>query len=102
ETHGRREAINPHVGTVLTVDTGSAIVLCLITAMRIPDADTDPDLAGSRMIDVELVGELPRQQDGYICTFRRGVSVYPRLGDTVCVPTRKVLEKAYYFGSFDG
>lgn len=102
ETHGRRDAINPHVGTVLTVDTGSAIVLCLITAMSFPDTDADPELTGSRIIDVELVGELPRQQDGYICTFRRGVSVYPRLGDAVCVPTRKVLEKAYYFGSFDG
>lgn len=98
----RRTAARPYVGTVLTVNTGTAIVLCLITAMNVADAETDPDLAGARMMDVELVGELPLQDDGYLCTFRRGVSVYPRLGDSICVPTRKVLEKAYYFGSFDG
>jgi DNA helicase HerA-like ATPase len=54
------------------------------------------------MLDVELVGELPRQKDGYLCTFRRGISVYPRLGEAVCIPSRTILEKAYYFGSFDG
>ncbi len=93
---------HPYVGTVVTVDTGNAIVLCLITAMSVADAESDPDLAGNRMMDVELVGELPRQEDGYLCTFRRGVSIYPRLGDLIHLPSRKVLEKAYYFGSFDG
>ena len=93
---------HPYVGTVVTIDTGNAIVLCLITAMSVADAETDPDLAGNRIMDVELVGELPRQEDGYLCTFRRGVSIYPRLGDLIHLPSRKVLEKAYYFGSFDG
>jgi hypothetical protein len=93
---------HPFVGTVVIVDTGAAIVLCLITAMTIADAETNPDMAGNRVMEVELVGELPRQEDGYMCTFRRGVSVYPRLGETVWVPSRNILEKAYYFGSFDG
>ena len=101
--NGCRNTLQPFVGTVLTVNTGSAIVLCLITAMHLADAESDPDLTvGARVMDIELVGELPLQDDGYLCTFRRGVSVYPRLGDSVCAPTRKVLEKAYYFGSFDG
>lgn len=95
------DATRPYVGTVVTVDTGAAIVLCLITAMKVAGAETDSSLTGSRVMDVELVGELPRQDDGYLCTFRRGVSIYPRLGDAVCTPTHKVLEKAYYFGSFD-
>ena len=93
---------HPYVGTVVTVDTGNAIVLCLIKAMSVAEAETDPDLAGNRIMDVELVGELPRQEDGYLCTFRRGVSIYPRLGDLIHLPSRKVLEKAFYFGSFDG
>lgn len=93
---------HPYVGTVVVVDTGAAIVLSLITSMTVVDAETDPDLAGNRVMEVELVGELPRQPDGYLCTFRRGVSVYPRLGDHVWMPTHNVLEKAYYFGSFDG
>ncbi len=92
----------PFVGTIVTVDTGQAIVMCLITAMNIVKVDTDPDLAGNRVLDVELLGELPRQADGYLCTFRRGISVYPRLGEAVWIPSRTILEKAYYFGSFDG
>ncbi len=101
ETVPHQDSAQPFVGTLVTVDTGASIVLCLITAMKLAGAMTEPTLAGSRVIDVELVGELPRQDDGYLCTFRRGVSVYPRLGDTVFTPTHKVLEKAYYFGSFD-
>ncbi|MEM8743338.1 MAG: ATP-binding protein [Pseudomonadota bacterium] len=103
ESDGRLDSDeHPYVGTVVTVDTGNAIVLCLIKAMCVAEAETDPDLAGNRIMDVELVGELPRQEDGYLCTFRRGVSIYPRLGDLIHLPSRKVLEKAFYFGSFDG
>lgn len=95
-------ADHPYVGTVVVVDTGAAIVLCLITSMMVAEAETDPELAGNRVMEVELVGELPRQNDGYLCTYRSGVSVYPRLGDHVWMPSHNVLEKAYYFGSFDG
>ncbi len=98
----RLDANRPYVGTIVTVDTGGAVILCLIAAMSVADAETDQDLTGSRIMEVELVGELPRQADGYLCTFRRGVSVYPRLGDIVRMPTHNVLEKAYHFGSFDG
>jgi len=102
--HGGAQAggDQPYVGTVVTVDTGAAIVLCLITSMSIADSQSYPDLNGNRLMDIEMVGELPLQEDKYLCTFRRGVSVYPRLGDSVHLPTRKILEKAYYFGSFDG
>jgi DNA helicase HerA-like ATPase len=92
---------HPYVGTIVIVDTGAAIVLCLITAMTIADGESNSGLSGNRVMEVELVGELPRQEDNYLCTFRRGVSVYPRLGENVWVPSRKILEKAYYFGSFD-
>ncbi len=96
------ESDQPYVGTVVSVNTGGAIVLCLITSMRVADAQNNPDLNGNRVMDIEMVGELPIQDDKYLCTFRRGVSVYPKLGDTVYLPTRNILEKAYYFGSFDG
>ena len=91
----------PYVGTIVTVNTGEAVVLCLITSMAVTEAKTGPDHSSQRVMEVELVGELPLQGDGYLCTFQRGVSVYPRLGDVVLIPTHTVLEKAYYFGSFD-
>ena len=39
----------PFVGTIVTVDTGQAIVMCLITAMTVAKADTDPVLTGNRL-----------------------------------------------------
>ena len=93
------ENLCPHIGTVLTVDTGPAIVLCLIMAMSVPGSAVDNDQTGTRIVDVDLIGELVREEDGYLRTFRRGVSVYPKLGDTLCMATRNMLEKAYHFGN---
>ncbi len=96
-----REDACPLIGTLLTVDTDMAIVLCQNTAMKVSDSNSDRDLLGKRVVEVELVGELQREKDGYLQTFRRGVSRYPRLGDKVMPASRQVLEKAYHFGNFD-
>ncbi len=90
----------PFIGTLLTVDTTTAVVLCLITSLKVPDNSLDDKTARTRVAEVELVGELKRESDGYLRTFTRGVSVYPRLGDDVLEASRTVLEKAYHFGSF--
>lgn len=100
--HDRRDAEScPHIGTVLTVDTGKTIALCLITGMSVAEASLGAGRALNRRLHVELVGELPREEDGYLRTFQRGVTVYPRLGDRVQPASRKALEKAYYFGNSD-
>ncbi len=100
--HDRRNAEScPHIGTVLTVDTGNTIVLCLITGMSVAESSLGTGRSLNRRLHVELVGELPREEDGYLRTFQRGVTVYPRLGDRVQPASRKALEKAYYFGNSD-
>jgi hypothetical protein len=91
----------PLIGTLLSVDTDLAVVLCQTTAMRANDEATEQAYKGKRVVEVELVGELPREKDGYLKTFRRGVSRYPRLGDKVMPPSHTILEKAYHFGNFD-
>ena len=91
----------PHIGTLLTVDTGNTIVLCLINGMSVADSSLGTGRPLNRRLDVELVGELQREEDGYLRTFQRGVTVYPRLGDRVRTASRKALEKAYYFGNRD-
>ncbi len=88
----------PFIGTLLTVDTGDTFVLCLITSMTLPDAAVDRGDSDPRLVDVELVGELTRDADGAPLSFRRGVSVSPRLGDRVQIATRQIMEKAYHFG----
>jgi len=92
---------SPYMGTLLTVDTGFAVVLCLITSMTIPASSVDTGRTDPRIVEVELVGELVRETDGYLRTFRRGVSVYPRLGDQVQPASHDILQKAYHFGNFD-
>jgi DNA helicase HerA-like ATPase len=91
----------PFIGTLLAVDTGHAIALGLITEMAVPTPSVDNKQLESRFVDVELVGELIRHDDGYLSTFRRGVSVYPWLGDQVQSATQEMLKKVYQFGNFD-
>ncbi len=98
---GSAEQMCPHIGTILTVDTGVAVVLCLITGMSVPSSAVDKDQTDTRIVDVDLVGELLREEDGYLRTLRRGCSVYPRLGDVLYVASHVVLEKAYHFNSFN-
>lgn len=91
----------PLIGTLLTVENETAVVLCQTTSMRFGDNSVEREFSGKRVVEVELVGELPRESDGYVRTFRRGVSRYPRLGDPVMAPSHDVLQKAYHFGKFD-
>ncbi|MEM8877693.1 MAG: ATP-binding protein [Pseudomonadota bacterium] len=91
----------PFIGTLLAVDTGHAIALGLITEMAVPNPVIENERLEPRFVDVELVGELIRHPDGYLSTFRRGVSVYPRLGDRVQNATQEMLKKVYQFGNFD-
>ena len=91
----------PSIGTFLTVNTGRTHVICLITSMKVPEAIYDTGPSDVRMVEVELVGEIARQQDGELGSFRRGVSVYPTLGDQVQIATRAVLKRVYRFGDPD-
>ncbi len=46
-------------------------------------------------MEVEFIGELPKDEDGKPKSFRRGISSYPSLGDTVYRANRNELAKAY-------
>jgi DNA helicase HerA-like ATPase len=91
----------PFIGTLLTVDVGSTFVLCLITSMTLPRSSMEAGRIDPRIVEVELVGELTRDENGRAKSFRRGVSVYPRLGDAVQVAARDAMKMAYHFGGSD-
>jgi DNA helicase HerA-like ATPase len=91
----------PFIGTLLAVNTGHAVVLGLISEMAVPSPSMESDQLEQRLVDVELVGELLRHADGYLSAFRRGVSIYPRLGDRVQTATQDMLRKVYMFGDYD-
>jgi hypothetical protein len=55
----------------------------------------NPDERELRIVEVEFIGELPKDSSGAPKSFRRGVSSYPSLGDTVYRANKTELEKAY-------
>ncbi len=89
----------PPIGSVLTVKTRSSIVLCLTTAMQMPQTGDGSENLSGRTIAVELVGELPKDSKGELCSFQRGVSTYPKLADDVHAASADILRRAYQFDS---
>ncbi|WP_170984363.1 ATP-binding protein [Rhodoligotrophos defluvii] len=69
----------PQIGSfVKFAGTSAAVVLGVVTAMNVPVPGSGDEM---RLIEVELLGELPRAASRAAGRFRRGVSVYPTLGD---------------------
>ncbi|WP_146255997.1 ATP-binding protein [Aestuariivirga litoralis] len=90
-------AKTPEIGTLLRVDTPRTISLCIVSALSSPMPSHMPDEPETRIIEVEFLGELPRDERGEPMHFRRGVSCYPSLGDTVFRASKHELAKAYAY-----
>lgn len=85
----------PEMGTLLTVETSRGLVLGLVSALSIPVPAEEPGEREVRIAELELVGELLYNEQGQYGKFKRGVSIYPSLGDDVCMASRETLERAY-------
>lgn len=85
----------PEIGTLLRVDTPRTISLCIVSALSSPVPSHLPEEPETRIIEVEFLGELPKDERGEPLHFRRGVSCYPSLGDAVLRASKHELEKAY-------
>jgi len=90
-------AKTPEIGTLLRVDTPRTISLCIVSALSAPMPSQAPDEPELRIIEVEFLGELPKDENGEPLTFRRGVSCYPSLGDSVFRASKRELERAYAY-----
>ncbi len=83
------------IGTLMKVETSGSITLALISALSSPmptHSSTEKEL---RIVEVEFIGELPKDDMGQAKSFRRGVSNYPSLGDVVYRANRTELAMAY-------
>ncbi len=85
----------PEIGTLLKVDTPKSISLCMVSALSSPMPSHSKEDKELRIIEVEFIGELPKDDTGAAMAFRRGISCYPSLGDIVFRSTKEELEKAY-------
>jgi len=81
----------PQLGAIMSVDAGASIVLGLVSAMSVPAPSLDSTTTDLRIIELELIGEFTKPTAKTPARFRRGVSTYPTLGDSVHVATRDEL-----------
>jgi DNA helicase HerA-like ATPase len=85
----------PEIGTLLKSDGPYAVTLALVSALSAPMPSQSGSDKEMRIAEVEFMGELPKGKDGVARTFRRGVSNYPSLGDSVYRASRNELALAY-------
>lgn len=91
----------PEMGNLVKVTTDKSVVLGLVSALSVPVPATSSNEPEVRIVELELVGELPRESDGELGRFKHGVTIYPGLGDPVVLADRDVLEKAYAYHATD-
>lgn len=92
---GNPRAKTPEIGMLLRVDMPQSVSLCIVSALSSPMPSHARDEHELRIIEVEFLGELPKDQGGNPLSFRRGVSSYPSLGDVVYRASKTELAKAY-------
>ncbi len=85
---------SPEIGTLLKVNTEPSIALALISSLSTPTPGENGENE-LRIVEVEFIGELPKDANGNPTHFRRGISCYPALGDVVARATRQELAMAY-------
>ncbi len=86
---------SPEIGTLLKVDTQRSISLAMVSALSSPMPSHSSEERELRIVEVEFIGELPKDDHGNPKPFRRGISSYPSLGDIVFRANKMELEKAY-------
>jgi len=86
---------SPEIGTLLKVDTEPSVALALISSMSTPTPGVQSESEDLRIVEVEFIGELPKDDNGSPGSFRRGISCYPALGDVVERATSHELAMTY-------
>lgn len=86
---------SPEIGTLLKVDTPKSISLAMVSALSSPMPSHNAEEREIRIVEVEFIGELPKDDQGRPKSFRRGISCYPSLGDIVYRANKRELEKSY-------
>jgi DNA helicase HerA-like ATPase len=86
---------SPEIGTLLKVDTPPSIALALVSALSSPMPSHSHHEQELRIVEVEFIGELPKDENSRPKGFRRGISSYPSLGNVVFRASNEELAKAY-------
>ena len=85
----------PEMGTLLAIDTANTVVLAIVSALSVPvpaNSDGDDEIW---IAELGLVGELWKNAEGSVASFKRGTTFYPALGDRVRVATKHELKMSF-------
>jgi DNA helicase HerA-like ATPase len=84
--------VHLQMGELVKLRTTSHVVFGMVTGLSIPIPSQDPTEGEMKIVEVELVGETGINGEG---GFRRGVSVFPALGDSIYRTVHEDLELVY-------
>ncbi len=94
-TQSTQKPASPELGTLLAISSSRSIVFGMISALSVPIPTHESAASEMCIVELELLGELPLDENGNALAFRRGVSFYPCLGDRARMATRAELKDIY-------
>jgi DNA helicase HerA-like ATPase len=83
------------IGSLVKMRLGETTVFAMVKGLDIQEFAGSDDNAEIRIMELELVGEGIQAPDGGPMVFRRGVSLYPTLGDGVYAVSQDDLTRVY-------
>ena len=96
-TDARSRALKngPDMGTLIAIETSSALVLAIVSALSVPVPSQREGDGEVWIAEIGLVGELVKSLDGKPLKFNRGVTNYPALGDRARLASKLELQCAF-------
>lgn len=85
----------PEMGTLLAIDTSDTVVLAIVSALSVPVPANRDNEQEIWIAELGLVGELWKNAEGEVTSFKRGTTFYPALGDRVRVATKHELKMSF-------
>jgi DNA helicase HerA-like ATPase len=82
------------LGALVKVRTAVSIVFGVVTGLSVPKPETETPQAELKLVELELIGEVAQTASGR-ARFRRGVSIFPGLGESVFAATPDDLALVY-------
>jgi DNA helicase HerA-like ATPase len=99
ENHGDEGAlklpIDLQIGALVKMYTPNSTVFGMVSGLSIPIPSQNPDEAEMSMVELELVGESLKRDDGGEEIFQRGISFCPSLGNAVYTSAHEDLKHVY-------
>ena len=90
-----RETMGLQIGSLVRLRTPASNAFGIVSGMTIPIPARDANSDEMKIVELELVGEVPLRPDGKAGPFRRGISASPALDDAVLAATQEDLQTVY-------